>query len=126
MTVFVLYDKTSGRIIGDAQGPSDDPLVFEYGTTGAIAVESLPATEHKVVDGALVPVEDGDFADELLAEAWDRLRVKRYARLAACDWTQAPDAPVDAAAWATYRQALRDLPQNTQDPRNVTWPQPPA
>jgi hypothetical protein len=25
-------------------------------------------------------------------------------------------------AWATYRQALRDLPANTIDPLNPTWP----
>ena len=24
--------------------------------------------------------------------------------------------------WATYRQALRDLPANTSDPANPTWP----
>ena len=37
------------------------------------------------------------------------------------DWTQVADAPVDKAAWATYRQALRDI--TTQpDPFNITWP----
>lgn len=41
------------------------------------------------------------------------------------DWTQVPDAPVDQAAWRVYRQALRDLPANTPDPRNVTWPEAP-
>ena len=25
-------------------------------------------------------------------------------------------------AWKTYRQALRDLPANTKDPANPTWP----
>ena len=25
-------------------------------------------------------------------------------------------------AWKTYRQALRDLPANTSDPINPTWP----
>lgn len=28
-------------------------------------------------------------------------------------------------AWLDYRQALRDLPANTEDPENPTWPVPP-
>ena len=30
--------------------------------------------------------------------------------------------PEQKTAWAAYRQALRDLPQNTQDPFNPVWP----
>lgn len=58
--------------------------------------------------------------------AWDAFRRERNARLSASDWTQVPDAPVDRTAWAAYRQALRDLPDNTTDPRNPVWPVPPA
>lgn len=55
--------------------------------------------------------------------AWDILRKERNSHLGATDWTQMPDAPADGkAAWATYRQALRDLPANTPDPSNPTWP----
>jgi len=59
--------------------------------------------------------------DQLATE----VRLKRNALLASSDWTQAPDAPVDREAWAAYRQALRDLPANTTDPRNVAWPEEP-
>lgn len=55
-----------------------------------------------------------------------KLRVERNRRLSACDWTQVPDAPVDPQPWATYRQALRDLPDGLSDPRDVVWPTPPA
>lgn len=58
--------------------------------------------------------------------SWSDFRAERNRRLAACDWTQVPDAPVDHAAWAVYRQELRDLPDNTEDPRNPVWPTPPA
>jgi hypothetical protein len=54
------------------------------------------------------------------------LRSQRDELLAQSDWTQVADAPVDAAAWATYRQALRDLPANTTDPANPTWPTKPS
>jgi len=39
------------------------------------------------------------------------VRAKRNELLTATDWTQLADAPVDKAAWAAYRQALRDLPE---------------
>jgi len=54
------------------------------------------------------------------------LRSQRNELLSQSDWTQVADAPVDAAAWATYRQALRDLPANTTDPANPTWPTKPT
>ena len=64
--------------------------------------------------------------DEIVAEEpWRQLRWRRDGMLYDCDWTQAADAPVDKAAWATYRQALRDLPGNTTDPENAVWPTPP-
>lgn len=57
-----------------------------------------------------------------VADQWSRVRAERNARLAACDWTQLADASVNAAAWTTYRQALRDLPQTQTDPFNIVWP----
>jgi hypothetical protein len=50
------------------------------------------------------------------------IREKRNQLLTASDWTQMPDAPVDQAAWATYRQALRDIPQQAGFPTDITWP----
>lgn len=39
------------------------------------------------------------------------MREARNKLLTDSDWTQVLDAPVDRTAWAAYRQALRDLPQ---------------
>lgn len=50
------------------------------------------------------------FPDATNDQKWEQIKSWRNARLAESDWTQLPDAPVDKAAWATYRQALRDLP----------------
>jgi hypothetical protein len=50
------------------------------------------------------------------------VRSERNKRLADCDWTQLPDAPVDATAWATYRQALRDVTAQAGFPWAVQWP----
>jgi len=49
-------------------------------------------------------------------------RNKRNALLTASDWTQVADAPVDQTAWATYRQALRDVPSQASFPENIDWP----
>jgi len=54
------------------------------------------------------------------------VRQQRNAKLTACDWTQVADAPVDKAAWATYRQALRDLPKEAGFPWTMTWPTEPT
>lgn len=55
---------------------------------------------------------------ELAALARDR----RDGLLAASDWTQVADAPINQAAWAAYRQALRDIPQQAGFPRDIAWP----
>ncbi len=51
-----------------------------------------------------------------------RMRYWRDTELARTDWTQVADAPVDQSAWATYRQALRDLPASNVDPRQIELP----
>jgi hypothetical protein len=56
---------------------------------------------------------------------WVFIRTERNKLLADCDWTQLPDAPADAAAWATYRQALRDVTTQA-DPFAIVWPESPS
>jgi hypothetical protein len=53
------------------------------------------------------------------------IRVERNRRLADCDWTQLPDSPADHEAWATYRQALRDVTAQEGFPWEVVWPEAP-
>lgn len=62
---------------------------------------------------------------ERVSAQWSVVRNERNTRLASCDWTQLPDAPVDAAAWAEYRQALRDITEQA-DPFNIVWPTEPG
>lgn len=49
-------------------------------------------------------------------------RSKRNSLLTASDWTQVADAPVDQAAWATYRQVLRDITEQAGFPETIDWP----
>ena len=60
---------------------------------------------------------------------WEVLRNQRTDKLLFCDWTQGNDTPLSNSKkteWATYRQALRDFPANTSDPKNPTWPSEPS
>jgi hypothetical protein len=59
------------------------------------------------------------------AEQAKAVRDDRNKRLADCDWTQVADAPVDKAAWAAHRQALRDVTAQEGFPWNVQWPEQP-
>ena len=86
----------------------------------------------KIVDGIAVDMSPEEIAEfeaqqaEWAAGANDRaaaeIRTERDAKLTESDWTQVADAPVDQAAWATYRQELRDVPAQTGFPNEVTWP----
>jgi hypothetical protein len=56
------------------------------------------------------------------AEQAKSVRAERNRLIAECDWTQVEDSPVDKAAWATYRQELRDLTLQAGFPFDVTYP----
>ena len=55
-------------------------------------------------------------------DAETNIREQRNYLLSESDWTQVSDSPVDKAAWATYRQALRDITAQEGFPFNVTFP----
>ncbi|CAB4173449.1 Phage tail assembly chaperone protein [uncultured Caudovirales phage] len=54
------------------------------------------------------------------------IRYWRNSELSNTDWTQLADAQCDKAAWATYRQSLRDLPAQNEDPQKLVFPTRPA
>jgi len=61
------------------------------------------------------------------AYALKTLREERNLRLAASDYPPLTERPEAAQpAWRAYRQALRDLPENTTDPFNPVYPQKPV
>jgi len=66
-----------------------------------------------------------DYPDATDEQKMEQVRNWRNAQLAGTDWTQVADAPVNASAWATYRQQLRDLPANI-DLDNPVIPDPPS
>ena len=59
-------------------------------------------------------------------QKWAQIRAWRNAQLARTDWTQLSDSPLDKAAWAIYRQALRDLPAQGGLADDAEFPNAPA
>jgi hypothetical protein len=56
------------------------------------------------------------------AEQANSVRQNRTQLLKDSDWTQVADAPVDQAAWAAYRQALRDITAQDGFPWTINRP----
>ena len=90
---------------------------------------------YKLVEGVPVKRQDGIYYQnwqfELMTQQEqaaatvlkaEQVRQDRKYRLQYSDWTQVADAPVDKAAWAAYRQALRDISSQAGFPWEVQWP----
>ncbi len=82
-----------------------------------------------VIDEAAKAQALSDKATQDDLNAWAELRTERDRLLSETDYTQLTDAPMDsdlAGSYATYRQELRDLPDNTGDATQPTWPTEPS
>ena len=125
MSKYIIYASDTGiikSVITTGGDPRNDvPDGHDY-------IESDDSTEGMAVDiktKTLVPAEiELPF---VLTDEGKRKR-KRNALLAESDWTQFADSPLTdkkKAEWATYRQALRDLPQQYPDAisnDDIIWP----
>jgi hypothetical protein len=130
MKNYVIYN-SSGEVLrcGSVHDSSftdirDADTEFELVTDWPYDVEN-----YHVVDGALVQKPQEVLDQKQDAQDYAFFIDQRNGLLAASDWTQVPDGPLTDAKkqeWATYRQALRDLPANTTDPSSPTWPTQPS
>ena len=118
-----------------ASGPSDEYLAGAGAVKVSLfldhdrATQKLVSCDPYVQDGWAYTVRvENKTAEEIAADLASKsaqVRAQRDRLLSASDWTQVLDAPVDKAAWATYRQALRDLPSQEGFP-DVTMPSTPG
>lgn len=94
------------------------------------AVPAFDSKTHKVTqsvelqDNAWTQVWTVSQLEE--SRAGENIRGHRDDLLKKTDYTQLTDAPGDTAAWATYRQALRDIPAQDGFPFTVIWPTEPS
>ena len=122
-----------GYFIGEAIADVD-PLDPSNMLIPAGCVEVTPI---EVPDWAVLRWVSGEWVAEAIPQEvdWDAvpdippsdaIRQARNGLLSDSDWTQLADAPVDTAAWATYRQALRDVTDQATFPDSVIWPEEPV
>lgn len=120
----------------------DDFACAEYGVVSVLdnGTPSFNSFTHKLESTAIeqingvwtktytvVELTNEETTEQTNAVA-SKQRAKRNDLLAASDWTQLSDSSADTAAWATYRQQLRDLPTSSGSnwPHTVTWPTEPS
>jgi len=128
---YAYYNKTTGLIENTILLDSDtiDTLVnfppenydiVVIPTGGIAGAWSMCGIGWSYINGQFVePPEPVQPLKELAAAA----RSKRDSLLAQTDWTQAADVPqATKDLWAPYRQALRDVPQQSGFPTEIVWP----
>lgn len=103
------------------EGPQASPSLYQTAYRDGVEQKSDGKwyTKYSVAD------MEADAKAAKDAEVAKAVRANRDLMLSQSDWTQVADAPVNKAAWATYRQALRDLPSQAGFPHNITWPNKP-
>ena len=119
MKSYSIYNTSTGIIHTQGQTSADsvDDILLNSGDS--IIEGEFDRATQKIVDGAAVSYTP-DF--------WPKVRRDRDSLLAECDWTQSPDSPLTTekkTEWATYRQALRDVPatnSSVTDIDSVVWP----
>jgi hypothetical protein len=145
--VYSVYELDTGEFTGARL--SGDPDFVQRNTPAGMAVLSGEHDHQRwrvdLRSGDLIPFQPSMPADNALVTwHWDEqawrwtpiptraskltiVREQRNALLAASDWAALPDVPMSVErreAWATYRQALRDITEQA-DPFNIVWPQAP-
>ena len=145
--IYSVYELDTGEFTGARL--SGDPDFVQRNTPAGMAVLSGEHDHQRwrvdLRSGDLIPFQPSRPADNALVTwHWDEqawrwtpiptraskltiVREQRNALLAASDWAALPDVPMSVErreAWATYRQALRDITEQA-DPFNIVWPQAP-
>lgn len=135
----IYYEISTGKVISQTQtieGSEEDirPLWDKTNDPKKLAYLNDRAIEK--VDGAVYDSDTDTITITPVADPTQTttqvLKKMRNNRLTNSDWTQAVDSPLSdskKAEWATYRQALRDLPSSYTDDddiNDVVFPTPPS
>lgn len=120
---WVNYDRNTELLSADGYLPV---IVIEEPTA------EKPIVKYREINGRIEQYAESapvsNVAEPTAEQQEMQVRVQRNSLLTLCDWTQLPDAPLTAEqkqAWAEYRQALRDVPEQAGFPDAVIWPSTP-
>lgn len=103
------------------EGPQAQPTRYQVAfRDGVEQIDGKWFTKYSLAD------MEQEAKDALDAQQAASQRAFRNTLLSDSDWTQVADAPVDKAAWAAYRQQLRDVTSQAGFPWDIQWPTKPA
>jgi hypothetical protein len=129
---FTAYETSTGKILfcGKAQNPQflqSNTITILVGCEyeeGYFIQDKFYKLPAKPSDYHIFDYETKLWIDPRTPDTeWPLVRAKRDRLLQSSDWTQLPDVPLATKeAWATYRQALRDITEQP-DPFNIVWPE---
>tara|TARA_R110000803_G_scaffold201973_1_gene266917 strand:+ start:800 stop:1168 length:369 start_codon:yes stop_codon:yes gene_type:complete len=120
---YTLY-KSNGHWLADIDCTGDVPILED----GQQVVEGYYGSGTMLEDVGVSPAS-GDALSVHNEELLSAIRGKRNVLLASSDWIDLPSCPLSTEkkmSWQTYRTVLRDLPSNTTNLENPTWPTPPT
>lgn len=115
---------------------SEEPV-----STGQVIIDPNRVVRYVCIDGLTREANDDEVTFILenearaiidaLAYQTAIMRQERDRLLVNSDWVELPSAIArltgeQFSAWMTYRQALRDVPQQDSFPNTITWPTQPA
>lgn len=132
--IYTVYSAINGQILRVVQTDHIESQLQE----GQLYIDgSFDDTRYYIDNGSPVeiPEKPSPYADfDYTTKQWVvntpmvvfNVLEKRKKLLAGTDWTQMPDVTLaNKAAWATYRQELRDITTQAGYPTEITWPTPP-
>lgn len=115
------YPRHIGDIEIDPAGMADyapvewkDPPKINFKRERVRNIIPIQQDGRWVTNWEIVPIPDSEEAKSV--------REQRNQKLKDTDWTQLADSPVNKTVWATYRQALRDVPSQAGFPWDIQWP----
>ena len=121
MIEYTKYETATGEILeGGSTGALLTDIPLEEGQS--IIEGTYDVGTYKIIDGVAI---------EQVIDFWINVRIQRNGLLTESDWTHTSDSPLSSSKkteWATYRQALRDLPATSSatEEADVVWPTEPS
>lgn len=116
-------DLTGWVQIDEGTGDRYNLCQSHYFEGGLYTSDGIP--RYKLVDGQPVERSEEEIEVDRVPIQASSARAQRDKLLAATDWAVLPDSPLDESSKTslkTYRQALRDVPQQEGFPNNISWP----
>jgi len=149
-----LRNRATGAVVTDSQFRAENPntsfpqvltpeIIEDFGYDPVLEGPQptlIPPYQYAQRDGVvevdgqwfthyIAVTPDADQKAAMDAAQGDVVRAERNQLLAACDWTQLIDSPLDPdgrGAWQLYRETLRMVPQQQGFPWTIEWPPQPS